>query len=186
MTNFVAKQFTSPENLEMLGIVLIAFKQNLHEQMTAPIFDKYGLDSEHLKPDTWYPAAIMSDIYHEIYQNGGGSSSLVAMGKASVAAGLEVINPDTIEDFIDSINQPILINLRNYPDGYGWIVEKNGDQHYRITNNTDAPNDLMYGYLWEMLRLLIDADEHFQVLPVRNYQLGSEDGAVYEISWGVD
>ena len=186
MTNYIAKQFDSPEDLEIRGVVLDAFKHNLQEEMTEPIFNKHGLDSNNLSSDEWYSQSVMSDIYREIYRNGGGSSSLIAMGKASVDITLDLLKPDSIETFIENINEPILSQMRNLPDGYGWIVEKLGDQHYRITNNTDAPNDLMYGYLWEMLRQLITDDEHFEVLPIKNFEAGSKYGAIYEISWGED
>ena len=185
--HYIAKQFQPHPDMEVLGATLITLNHNLREDITDPIFAKYNLDADHLQPDEWYPAVVLSDVQKEIHAKGRGSSALVAMGKALAIENLTQGKVNSIEDFIagfKNVQQHEV--LRNYPEGYGWSTEKVGEQRYRVTNNTDAPNDIVYGYLWETLRQLISEHEHFQVLPIKNFGPDAEDGAVYEISWGED
>jgi len=168
--------------MEALGTAIIGLSHNLHEEFTRPVFAKHGLDVDHLDPDEWYPAYLINEIYKEVYANGRGASTLVAFGKASAVFGISLTNPNNVDELLAAINEPILVSLRNQPQEYGLIVEKVDEKTYHVKNNTDSPNDLVYGCLWESLRLLMKENEDFELLPLENHEAGSEHGATYKIS----
>ncbi len=112
-----------------------------------------------------------------------GTSALVANGKA---IGENFFDPSAngIEAFLhDVLNTVVVGALRNVPSGIGYIVEKLGHQHYRVTNNLPSDNETVYGYLWESCRRYRRDNERFIVEPVSGYP-GSTESAVFEVKWG--
>ena len=133
--------------------------------------------------EAFYDGSIMDEIYHEIFHGINGQQTLVAMGKASATTTLDFIKPDSPKDVLDNIHNVFTAYLRNMPDGFGIIVEKLDNNKFEVWNNTQVPNDLIYGFLWECLRKTRGEGKRFLIKPLAGYNRESEVGARFEVSW---
>ncbi len=52
-----------------------------------------------------------------------------------------------------------------------------------LHNNTDIPNDMVYGFIWQAINLAKQSSERFVLKPVSGYYPNSEEGAVFELEW---
>ncbi|MEM9951893.1 MAG: hypothetical protein AAF846_09850 [Chloroflexota bacterium] len=178
---YKATQMVSPEDLQIAGIVINQFRGNLAEDITDPIMDAHNLID--IDDEGFYPATVVDEIYKEIYGDGTGQQALVAMGKASAKTTLDFIKPDNPKDVLDNIHNVFTAYLRNMPEGFGIIVTEKEGNTFEVWNNTQVPNDLIYGFLWECLRVTKPEGKGFNLMPLSGYDANSTKGAKFEISW---
>lgn len=178
---YTATQMEAPEGLTIAGIVLSQFRDNLARDITDPIMDKHSLIN--IDNEVFYSAKIMDEIYREIFYGTNGQQILVAMGKASATTTLDFIKPKSPNDILDNIHNVFTAYLRNMPEGFGMIVKKLDDRKFEVWNNTQVPNDLIYGFLWECLRQTRGEDNNFLIIPLADYNRDSAIGARFEVSW---
>lgn len=176
---YIADQTKAPEGAEIVGQSVADWVDNLNKGLTDPVFEKYGLSE--IDPEGWYSLDIIIDLYRGMAESEGGSASLVAMGKASAKPVYDIFEFKSFEDFIKNGDKPFKAAIRNIPDEYGLSTEKVGERHYRIVNNSIVPNDMIYGYLWEMFRIIPHTWEDYSFIPVSGYSPGSTERAVFEI-----
>lgn len=181
---YQAIQMHAPEGAEVLGAAMMAWFDNLGMDTISPILAKYHLTAEDIQPENWYPFSIFDDIYKAVYHSPGGSTALVAVGKASAE---NLVSRETVhsaENWLENVLPPETHTFtRNVPEGYGFRIEKVSEGNYRFINNTGIPNDLIYGYLWEGLRILVPEPKDFTVAPISGYYRDSPEGAVFEVRW---
>lgn len=178
-----AVPFHAPEGSEIIGIAVKGYFNNLQQDSIQPILDQYNLKSEDIDDNGWYPLQTLYDVDKEIYKQPGGNLNLVAVGKAIASNVLDSSITD-LEEFLNvHLNRTATTAIRNVPEGFGYIVEKIGHQHYRITSNVPTSNDTVYGYLWEVCRLLKKPTEEFVLTPISGYP-GNQEAAVLEVKWG--
>ncbi len=178
---YIADQTKAPPGAEMVGQSIADWVDNLNREITDPVFKKHGLDN--IDPEAWYSLEIVVDLYHEMLQSEGGGPALVAMGKASAGPVQEIFKFSSYEEFLDGAGKPFKAAIRNIPDEYGLIITRRGDKHYEITNNSIVPNDMIYGYLWEMLKLVREPGQEYTFRPLSGYSPGSTQRAVFELKW---
>jgi hypothetical protein len=178
---YVADQTVAPPGSEMVGQSIADWVDNLEKEITDPVFKKHGLND--IDPEAWYSLEIVVDIYQEILQSDGGGMALVAMGKASAGPVQEIFNFESFEEFLNGADKPFRAAIRNIPDEYGLTINRIADKHYKITNNSVVPNDMIYGYLWEILKLVRQPGQNYTFRPVSGYSPGSTERAVFELSW---
>ncbi|MEL6309495.1 MAG: hypothetical protein AAFR81_23145 [Chloroflexota bacterium] len=179
--SYTAKQMESPEQLEIAGIVINQFKNNLAQEITNPIMKEYDLTD--IDDEAFYPSSVVDKLYKAVYKDGNGQQALVAMGKASATTTLDFIQPETPKDVLDNIHNVFTAYLRNMPEGFGIIVTELDDNKFKVWNNTQVPNDLIYGFLWECVRMTRGDKKRFAVMPLEGYDRKSEHGAKFEVSW---
>ena len=179
--SFTAKQMASPEGLTVAGIVINQFKDNLAKNVTDPIMQEYQLTN--IDDDAFYPASVVDKLYKAVYKDGNGQQALVAMGKASASTTLDFIKPESPKDVLDNVHNVFTAYLRNMPEGFGIIVTKLEDNKFKVWNNTQVPNDLIYGFLWECVRVTRPEKSRFAIMPLEGYDRKSEVGAKFEVSW---
>lgn len=183
--SYKAVPFQAPEGAEIMGKVVKSYFVNLAQETFAPVLEKYDLHLEDIDEDEWYTLQLYYDIDMEIYKNSGGSSALVAIGKATMANLLSQLPYKSIGDYFDNGLNSIATRayLRNVPAEFGFIVSKLGEKHYRISSNLPASNETVYGSLWEACRILSQEGESFTVKPVEGYP-GNDICATFEVYWG--
>lgn len=177
------RQFEAPDGAEIMGVGVIGVFDTLTQNQIDPILAAHGLNMADIDQESWYPLQVYWDLWRVIHDSPGGSQSLVAIGK-SIAQ--NVTNPDeigSVDVFITQVlNQTATGLIRNVPDGYGYIIEKVDSQHYEVTNNTGSSNDLVFGYIWESVRMLANGRD-FTVAPIAGYAPDSDEGATFSVSW---
>lgn len=176
------KQFEAPAGAEIMGVAILGFYENFEQETVTALLSERGLSKGSIRPDGWYDLQIYFDIYRDLLKQPNGTSDLVNIGKATAQNITQPREIDGLEGFITTELQRSATGvIRNVPDGYGYTIEQLGPNHYRVVNDTGAPNDLIYGYIWEGLRL-VARRTHFTFRPVTHYP-SREHGAVFEIQW---
>lgn len=178
----VVQQFQAPEGAQIMGVGILGLFDNLRQEMIGPILAQHNLRKSDIQQDGWYSLQVYFDFYHALYQQDGASANFVAIGKAIAQNVTDPERIESIEQFItEELNQTATSIINNTPDGYGYTLEQLGPNHYRITNNTGSPNDIVYGYIWESLRMLANK-KRFSFRAIANYP-SDELGAVFEVEW---
>ncbi len=168
-----------------MGKVVKGYFHNLERDIVAPVLGRYNIDPEKISDGEWYPLQLYYDIDKEIYKGPNGSTALVAIGKATMANLLSLVTYKTLEDYITQGLNSIATRsfIRNVPSNFGFIATKLDHQRYQVKSNMPAPNESIFGSLWEACRLLKKETESFSVIPVEGYP-GNDICATFEIKWG--
>lgn len=177
------RQFEAPPDAEIMGIGIRGLFDNLADKQIAPILAEYNLSKDVLEDEAWYSLQLYFDLYRVIHKTSSGYMHLVSVGKAIAANVTDADAIGDLETFVtQTLNETATTVIRNTPPGYGYTLDKVDDKHYKITNNTGAPNDLVYGYIWESVRLIADK-RSFSFKPLENYPSDTH-GATFELTWG--
>lgn len=176
-----AVQFQAPEGAEVSGIILLAYLNNLTRDVTEPILANYGFTEDELDSDKWYPNQMFLDIEKTIHESSGGQTALVAIGKSAAENYIPPKGADSLEATIEALPNVYTTNQRNLPDGYGWLVEKIKDRHYRFTNNTGTTNYGAYGYVWAICIRMKGSNSNLKITPQND--LDSTEPAIIDITW---
>lgn len=183
MIQYKAVQFRAPEEAEVSGVILLAYLNNLARGVTEPILKDYGFSAENIDADSWYPNQMFLDIEKTIYESESGSNALVAIGKSAAENYIPPNGVNTLEDAIMALPDVYTTNQRNLPEGYGWVVEKKGKNHFIFTNNTGTTNHGAYGYVWALCRRMKTAEQDIRVIPLKGFDDDDTEPAVIEIQW---
>jgi hypothetical protein len=178
---YIADQTQAPAGSEMLGQSIADWTDNLAQHITDPVFHKYDLIE--INPENWYSLDIVVDLYQEIKQSDGGGTALTAMGKASAGPVQQACNFSSFKDFLSNAGEPFKVAIRNIPEEYGLLVEEVGERHYKITNNSIVPNSMIYGYLWEMLRIINQGRYDYTFKPAGGFDIEAPVRGVFDLQW---
>lgn len=176
---YIADQTKAPEGGEIVGQAVKDWVDNINKEYTDPIFAQHDLTE--IDPEGWYSLDLIVDLYRSFAVSEGGAASLVAMGKASARPVHDAFQFSSFEDFLENAGKPFKASIRNIPEEYGLTVTQKGTRHYEIINNSVVPNDMIYGYMWEMFRLLPQTWEGYRFRPVSGYGPGVTERAVFEL-----
>jgi hypothetical protein len=179
---YIATQMQAPPGAQIVGAALADWTNNLESHFTAPVFEKYGLSADDIRADEWYDGAILDAMWREMYAMPGAMQMMVAIGKAAAPQYIGALRATDIKGFLEHIDEFFSMFIRNAPDEYGFHVTWVDDNRAHVWNNTNAPNDHLFGLLWEMARQL-RTGSHFVVRPIADYDTGSTKGATFEVEW---
>lgn len=180
------RKLICPPEAETIGVNITAFFDNLRDDNTKPVMEKYGfLD---IDPESWFPLSKYLDALNELAKNPDFSSSLVAIGlevgmMTPVPPDLE--NP-TLEEVLNRWDDMYQFLHRNADVG-GINFEKISEHHYKTIHTVVYPDDMSYGVLYGYGRRFLPRGTRFKVyydpdvLP-RDYG-GKEDYTIIHISW---
>ena len=156
---------------------------NLESDTTVGILESYGFTPESIDVEKWYPNQMFLDIERKIYDSHGGTNALTAIGKSAVDNYIAPDGVTTLEDALLALPSVYTTNQRHLPDGYGWIIEEKGENHYQFTNNTGTTNHGAYGYVWALCQHMSSSDQNVRVIPLQGFELDSTEPAIFDITW---
>ncbi len=154
------RRLNFPPNVEIFGMTIQAFIENLQGEDTAPIVHKYGLHL--LEPNTWHPVDNLLKAFNEIYEGPNGSTNMVAIG-------LRIGETIPLQPEIDSLPDALMDWNRLYQSLHrnadvGLIVcEKVSDTHYKITLTDLYPDDFSYGIVYGYARRFLPKSTPYRV-----------------------
>lgn len=176
-------QFEAPRGAEIMGLGIIGIFDTLAQDQIDPILEQHNLRKRDIRENEWYPLQLYYDLYRAIYSAPGGSQNLVAVGKSMAQGLIDSQQVNSIDDFLTNVLNSLTEGLvRNTPKDYGYLVDRLDTNYYQVMNNTGASNDLIFGFIWESVRML-SAGRSFKVAPVEGYYQDSPEGATFRVEW---
>lgn len=156
------RKLTCPPGIETLGVVLNSWYENLQDNETRPIMEKYGLVN--LDPFTWYPVKMLLDATNEIAGRSNVTLNFVAIGLkigegVPLPAGME--NP-TLEQVLMIWND-LYQGLHRGGDVGSIKIEKVSDTYFKTIQSGIYPDDMSYGVLYAYGRRFLPPGTRFQV-----------------------
>ena len=182
MLAYHATQFEAPANVEVNGVLLQSHLDITDFTITAPILDHYGVSLDDISDDGWYPDQLFLDIERAIYQQPGGNTTLVAIGKET-AEQIDVPEGISLTQALMMIPSNYGMSQRNLPEGYGWQVEQVSENHFVFTNNSGSSNHGAFGFVWGLCNRLKANNQVVRVVPRQGFELDATDPAVIDITW---
>lgn len=183
MTRYVAQPFVagSPDAM-VIGQTVLAFSQNLHKEVVAPLLPKYGLDN--IDPEAWYPHQSWMNVLREVSEGPDSTTTLVALGRMVVETAAMPPEINSIPQMLELLHTIHHMNLRNVPADEGYRIVEMGDKHYYVYHNTPNPDDAIYGFLWGLAARFKGRNEQFVVRHLENPDPENEPGTLFEVKWG--
>ncbi|MEM6282866.1 MAG: hypothetical protein AAF787_11780 [Chloroflexota bacterium] len=158
--------------------MMSAWLDNQLADETRPRLAKKGIES--LDYEAYYPFQIFLDTMREIVQeNRNVTMQLVAIGKA-VVEHMQIDDFDTMEDFETLLTAPDGLYhgaLRNAPTYENYVLEQHDGEFYFL-NNTPVSNDMVFGFLWELLNHVRIDGEYYTPIPHEHYP-SNERGSIF-------
>lgn len=181
MAPYIAQKYVAAPGSEMIGQLLIGMVGNVQKEETLPIIKKHGLDQ--IDPQRWYPMQQAMDCLREIYEgpfNVTENLTAIGMTAADVPPGV-----DSLEGLLEFLPRFYSVLFRNVPAEEGWKVRKLGARHYHMIYNAPAPDQVMYGILWQFANVLKPAGQRFVIRILRAAKPGGKpEPSVFEVKWG--
>jgi hypothetical protein len=184
-TRYVAKTYVagSPD-AEVIGQIVLSFTENLRADLVKPILPRYGLDN--VDPEEWYPHQAWMNVLQDIAESEPEQAGqvFVAFGMKAVEKAVMPPELDTIEKVLNALHAIHHANLRNIPADEGYHVEKKGEGHLWVYQNTPNPDSAIYGFIYGMAQRFCPEGEDFLVEMIPNPNPDVHPGALYEVKWG--
>lgn len=139
------RHLTCDPQAETLGIHFLAFFQNLRDDQTRPIMEKYGLVN--VQRDEWIATQVMMNALNDLAKDPDFSSGLVAIG---IEIGKRIVFPPAIVDLdaaLEAWDASYHAVHRGGEVGHKQAV-KVDDRHYRIVLTDVYPDDFNYGIIY--------------------------------------
>lgn len=180
---YKAKPFVagSPD-AKVLGQSVLAFAENLRSDLIKPILPRHGLDN--IDPQAWYPHQNWLDVLKEIQEKPGASEMFVAFGRQVAKVAAMPPEMQSIPDALNALHDIHHMNLRNIPPEEGYVVEKRGEKHYIVYENTPNPSDAIYGFIWGLCARFKQPGDSFRVRPIDNPNPNQTPGQAFDVTWG--
>lgn len=175
------KKYVTPhDSIEASGHAVSTLIANILSDETKPVLAQMGFDNIDL--EAWYPQQYVLDALKLIHDNVGDSLALVAVGRQVIDSA--VLPPiDSFEEAIGAISMIFDLNHRNHNETVGIFMEPVGEGHLQVTNCTPYPDDLIYGYLFSLIRRF-SPENASPTLRYRNAAaVNTEDNMVYDITY---
>jgi hypothetical protein len=153
---------TCDPKLELLGLNLRAFIDNLQADEINPVLIKYGLTD--VEPMKWYSAAQWLNALNDLQNDTNMTSNLVAIGMeigrtSPVPPGSTPTLADVLTMWNDVLYQPL---FRNGDPG-SVSCEKVSDTHYVSIHRHIWPDDFSYGITYGFARRFLPPKTGFRV-----------------------
>lgn len=175
-------------NTEIIGAAILGSLNVMDAEHVRPLLGKHGLGN--IQPNVWYPLSLWLDFLTELSDYQGAMFNFVAIGTKTVEKAIEFtpIPPEAaafpFEMRMQMVNQSYQMQIRN-GDAGELRIEMVGEKHFKITDTTPYPSDLIYGVLWGTTRVNLPPGVHFvlsydEALPLK------EEGSpctVIDLTW---
>ncbi len=181
------RTLTCPPEAETIGVNIKAFFDNLRDDKTKPIMEKYGLLD--INPESWFPLSKYLDALNELGERPDFSSDLVAIG---LEVGLMTpLPPDltspTLEQVLMGWNDMYQM-LHRGADVGKVVIKKISETHYKTIHTAVYPDDMIYGVLYGYGRRFLPPGTRFMVYYDEDVlprdKGGTGDSTIIHISWG--
>ncbi|MBZ0290374.1 MAG: hypothetical protein K8I30_22300 [Anaerolineae bacterium] len=180
------RNLTCPPELEVLGVNLVAFSNNIQGAETTPIMQKYGIID--INPEAWYPARNLLDALNELAVKTNVAANLTAIGMrigemVPMPPGLENATLEQAIGVWDAAYQ----YLHRGADAGCIQVEKVSDTYFKTIHSVIYPDDMSYGILYSYGRRFLPPRTHFSVfydpdVKARDYG-GDGPASIISIKW---
>jgi hypothetical protein len=167
-------------NVEILGDSVAAMFKSLQADEYTDLLIKYGYDKR--QPDKWYRDDL--EFYRDLMQRPNMSTNLVSIGMSFPEMLPFADSIHTIPDALRFLNEIVDMMIRNYGDFKFYEFEEVGPRHFRMTDNTFYPHDMIYGVIYGTVKRFKPAGSYPTI--TRTYFNEADpdaDGAVYDIKW---
>jgi hypothetical protein len=146
--------------VEIVGYGIKAYELAYSKQDFDHILQAYGLTE--VDPEQWYPQQLTLDIQKAIKNSENGSEQLIDVGIAVIETAL--FPPlETLDDVFNGFSMQYGMNFRNHPPEEGIFVRKISDQHYQIINATPHSDEMIFGYVYALVKRFTPKSRHPRV-----------------------
>ncbi|MBI1256211.1 MAG: hypothetical protein GC204_01950 [Chloroflexi bacterium] len=156
------RNLTCDPKLEMLGLNLSAFIDNIQAEEIDPVLQKYGLTQ--IDPYKWYSAPVWLDALNDLQEQSNMTSNMVAIGMeigriVPMPPGKELSLAEVLAIWNDALYQPL---FRNGDAGF-IKLQKLSDTHYVTIHENIWPDDFSYGIAYGLARRFLPRGTGFKV-----------------------
>jgi hypothetical protein len=179
------RKLTCAPNVELLGLYIDAFVNNLQGIETKPIMAKHGLAN--LDSYTWYSCHKWMEAMSELAQLPNVSENLVAIGMEigkAIPAPPDMENP-SLEQMLMGLDGAYQGVHRNSDVGR-FTCEKLDEKHYKMVCTDLYPDDLTYGIVYAFVRRFLPPRTAFKVYydeQITPRDHGGDGPTVMHVSW---
>jgi hypothetical protein len=178
------RALTCDPKLEILGLNLRAFIDNLQADEIGPVLETYGLTQ--VEPMKWYMMSTWLNVLNDLQQRMNMTSNFVAIGMeigrhVPMPPGSNPTLPEVLTMWNDTLYQPLFRN--GDPGTIG--VEKVSDTHYVSVQENIWPDDFTYGIAYAFARRFLPPNTTFSVYYDEKIPRMDEGGTVthLHIAW---
>ncbi len=157
--------YKSPDpNTEIVGAAILGSLSVMDVEHIQPLLAKHGLGN--IQPDVWYPLDMWLAFLTELSEYRGAMFDFVSIGLKIIekTAQLMPASPEMaalpFEQRMQGINRDYHMQYRNGEVG-NLTIEPAGEKHFKITDTTASPSDLIYGVMWATARLNLPPGARF-------------------------
>jgi hypothetical protein len=108
------------------------------------------------------------------------TENLIAIGVKRAETGPLPELVKNIQDVMELLNHYYPMTHRNFAEGEGVTTHKHGDKHYVVIFNTPYPWELLYGYVWGLVKRFSYSASSFTVRHL-DQSVPNESGEVMDI-----
>jgi hypothetical protein len=175
MRKLVAHSFDA----KISGRLVMAFTQSLYRHEIQPILEKYDL--EPTDPEAWYPQQHLLNVFRDIEDgNTNVSQNLIAIGMKGAETAAYPPDVHSVEAALKALPRIHEMNHRNIPNvGREYVIKIMGERHVQITNRSPYPNDVLYGFVWGIVKWFHVKTGQFQICVLDR----EAEDATFDITW---
>lgn len=178
------RHFKCDPKVEVLGISISAFLNNLLSDDTRPYMAKYGLDN--IQQDKWYSGQHYANVINDLVANTNAMENLVAVG---MQIGKQFVFPPgekfTYEQFLMSWDDLYHMHFRGGDVGNMKTTQLDLTS-YRVVNTTIWPDDMVYGVAYGFGRRLLPPGSKLRIAyesPNHRMDYGGALETVMLVNW---
>ena len=175
------KKYVAPNpNAAIRGQVMLAYEGGLEQENYLEILKQHNLET--VDPEQWYPEQLSLDIQREIKSSKGGMQALVSIGMAVTS---KAIFPPMggVEQAVEAFTTRYAAGIRDIPPHERLHAEVIGDRKMKVVNATPHSDDMVYGYIFALVRRFAPAGSA-PIVKFENYKLCDSDcDTVFYVTW---
>jgi hypothetical protein len=186
-TTLKVPKLVAAPNAKISGFALLALTKSIYydefKDFLAESLQRHGYTPE-LNPETWYSLQMYYDFLRELPSRSMDSLILVSIGIKAIETAILPVEIDSIASGILLLKDTHHLNMQNVPEHEGYHNVQIEDQRITFMEQTSFPHDIMYGYIYGLVRRF--APRGTTPVVIRSYLDAANpdsDGAHYEIKW---
>lgn len=174
------KHYEATEStLEFSGRIASALVAHLNSKQTANVLEHYGLTK--IDVNEWYNVNQVLTMINEIGNGPNATTNLVSIGMEAGRHFVEAL-PDEVQGLplaqILQMEETMLhTQYRNGDPGY-IRVQQVSDKHFIHDAHNSWPDDLVYGFVYSVVRHFRPANQHFSIVKDKDV-LGQDMGGEF-------
>ncbi len=175
---YTATKLAASPGAEITGQFFLALANSIRFHDLEPVLVKFGMTPDKIDPARWYPQQLALDILKSICENCNmPSEKLVSIGMKIMDSVKFPSDITSVEDAVRRLSQIYEMNNRNVPAEQSWNLDFVRPGHLHAMPDVPFPDDLLYGYLWSILRRFRPEGHEFIV------RLHRTDPSAYSTGW---